>query len=136
MYFYATTNTSQLTTLQDAVVTLNQPLVNVGQGFGLNNFTCPKTGIYWFFYTVVWDGAVNYAHYSVTGLSTAAARIFRNHTVFNGYDTISRDAIRNVTIGQTLSVTSLHPLFADATTGSAFGGFLLDTLMSSLVRLR
>ena len=84
--------------------------------------------------TVVWNGltpAVMVIENTDSSLPSPVA--LRMQTNINNNDAISCEYIRLLTQGQELSVSSAYNTSADATTGSAWGGFLLDSLMSPLV---
>ena len=110
--------------------------VNYGNGFSNTTgttFTCPKAGLYWLFYSVVWNGTT-FANFTVQGSNQSPIMSIRRlHTVFNNYDTMSRDKIINLTLYQQLTVSSTYPTYANTTIGSSWGAFLLDNLMSTLV---
>ena len=57
----------------------------------------------------------------------------RMQTNVNNNDAIACESIRFLTQGQELSASSAYNISADATTEFAWGGFLLDSLMSPLV---
>ena len=131
--FYAKTNQSQTSV---NAVTFNDVKVNYGNGFNETNsktFTCPRTGLYWLFYSVFWDGTT-FANITVLGTNQSPiVSIRRLHTVYNNYDTISRDKILNLTSNQQLTVSSSYPTFGNSSVGSSWGAFLLDSLLSSFI---
>ena len=114
------------------------PLINYNRGFNnvtQNIFTCPRKGIYWFFYTVVSIADNDNANISMIGLNFSVAplpQIYRLHTnVFKGVDTSSGSVIRSVDQGQNLSIASKYLThYVDSSTASAWGGFGLDNIMS------
>ena len=113
--------------------------VNYALGFdsaSKKSFTCPQSGIYWFFYTILWTGKTE-ALYTFWGTDTAypLPQINRLHVNYNNYDTLSRESIRNMNRGQKVTASTLFSTYATTTTGSSFGGFMLDSIMSPLVRV-
>ena len=110
--------------------------LNFANGFNVSTgrtFTCPTTGLYWLFYTVVWDGTT-YADFSVQGTNQLPEPIIKRlHTDYDSYDTISRDKMLNLTFNQQLSISSAYETYADVNVGSNWGAFLLDNLMSPLI---
>ena len=131
--FYAKTNQSQVAV--NAITFANIKL-NYGNGFNETNsktFTCPRTGLYWLFYTVFWDG-MTFANVTVLGTNQSPILSMRRlHTVYDKYDTISRDKILNLTLHQQLTVSSSYPTVGNYTMGSSWGAFLLDHLLSSYI---
>ena len=111
-------------------------ILNYGDGFdsltGLA-FTCPKTGLYWLFYTVVWDGTT-YANFTIQGGNQVPVMSIRRlHTTYNKYDIISRDKILNLTLNQQLTVFSSYPTFGNSTLGSGWGALHLDSFLSKFI---
>ena len=110
--------------------------LNFANGFNVltgQTFTCPTTGLYWLFYTVVWDGTT-FANFSVQGTNQLPEPIIKRlHTEYDNYDTISRDKMLNLTLNQQLSVSSAYETYADVSVGSNWGAFLLDNIMSPLI---
>ena len=130
--FFSVANQSLLATKK---VSFMANKLNYADGYNIysgQTFTCPKAGIYWLFFSIVWDGTT-YANFSVQGTNEPVLAIQRLHTVFNNYDTISRDKMFNLTINQQLIITSAFPTYADVTIGSSWGAFLLGDLMSPLI---
>ena len=131
--FYAKINQSQ-----NAVdtVTFANAKVNYGNGFNETTgktFTCPKTGLYWLFYTVVWNGQT-FANFTVQGTNLVPIMSIRRlHTDYNNIDTISRDKILNLTLNRQLTVSSSYPIFGNSSFGSSWGAFFLENLMSSFI---
>ncbi len=71
--------------------------VNSGCGFSnitANIYSCPQSGVYCFFITVVWDG-LSYAEFAACDFGTTypISRVVRRQTTYNNYDTNLRDAI-------------------------------------------
>ena len=113
--------------------------VNYALGFdsvAKNSFTCPQSGIYWFFYTILWTGTTE-ALYTFWGTDTSypLPQINRLHVDYKNYDTLSRESIRYMNRGQKVTASTLFSTYATTTTGSSFGGFMLNSIMSPLVRI-
>jgi hypothetical protein len=101
-----------------------------------NTYKCLQSGIYWIFMTVVWDG-LTWSGFNLNGLnSNPQPTVFRQHTMFNSYDTLSRDFIRQVNSSQVLSTQSQYPTWANNMTGTAWGAFQIDNLMTQTVSQR
>ena len=110
--------------------------------YGINNefdesggrtFICPKTGLYWWFYTAVWDGTT-YANLSMQGVELLSLSIMnRLHTSYSGYDILARDRILNMTLYQQVVISSDYPTYASTSISSSWGAFQLDSLMTPLI---
>jgi hypothetical protein len=132
--FYATTTTPITAAVNP--YPYNAIVVDADLGFNstsTNTYKCLQSGIYWIFMTVVWNG-VTWSDFDLNGLnSNPQLTVFRQHTTFNSYDTLSRDFIRQVNSNQILSTQSQYPTWADNTTGTSWGAFQIDNLMTQTV---
>ena len=117
-------------------VTFDQVLVNDGNGFNNKTssvFKCPKSGFYWFFSTLQWQGTTQ-ARITMRGDNeTDYFDLMRLHTTFDRSDTISRSGIYSLSAGQDLTLFSHQHIQGDYLSGCSWGTFRLDALMSSLV---
>ena len=96
-------------------------------------FTSPKPGLYWWFYTVVWDGTT-YANLTIQGEGQLSLSVMnRLHTSYTSYDILARDRILNLTLNQQLVISSSYPTYANVSIGSSWGAFQLDCLMVPLI---
>lgn len=94
---FASTNSANGVTL---AMNLNLAPVNLGNGYStsLKSFTCPVTGLYWLFFTVVCAGQL--ADVTVVGTNQyPPPGIQRQHMTFLGTDTISASRILNLNEG-------------------------------------
>ncbi len=135
--FYATT--SQSTSAAVNPYPYNALEVDADLAFNnasANTYVCLQSGIYWIFMTVVWDGTT-YAELDLNGLDAIYPRptVFRQHTAFGNYDTSSRDYIRVVNKSQVLSTQSVYPTWANNITGTSWGAFQIDNIMSPVVSI-
>ena len=97
------------------------------------NFLCPQSGIYWFMYTVVLPGKTK-ANITMLGTNrTLPPQTVRQHENFPDDDVLSSSSILNLTRGQNLSMISEYPTKGTTETGSSWGAFVIDSLMSPLV---
>lgn len=72
--FYASSMTSSA--INPASPLAYTQVINYGTGFdavNLNSFTCPQAGVYWFFLTATWNGAVAQAGLALYGTGTTYA---------------------------------------------------------------
>ena len=110
--------------------------VNDGGGFNNAsniNFQSPRNGTYWFVYTVVWNGETK-AKIEMLGTSQhPPPQVERLHEIFFNYDVVSSSSVHSLTQGHNLSMFTSFPIQANDTTGSSWGAFILDILMSPLV---
>ena len=130
--FFATINVSVAAANPFVYTSL---VINEGQGFdnsSMAKFTPPHSGFYWLFATIVWDGNT-FAEFSLLNTSAPVPRIVRNHTTFSDYDTLSRDFIRQSNTTQVMTSSTLYNTFGNNTIGTAWGGFMLDSIMRPLV---
>lgn len=136
--FYATTTSSTSAAVNP--YPYSAPQLNTDLSFNsvsANTYKCLQSGVYWIFMTVVWDGTT-YAEFNLNGLGTTypTPSVNRANIYSNNYDTTSRDFIRLLNQSQVLSTQSLYPTWADSITGSAWGLFQIDNLMSPVVSAR
>ena len=113
----------------------NQIRINYGEGFQskaiASSYSCPVSGFYWLFYTVVFSGTT-FADFHLQGTNQLPApEIRRDHTTFNNYDTISGSHVSDLSKGQQLFISSTYPTYANDTIGSSWGAYKLD--MSPLI---
>lgn len=95
-------------------VTFNNYLVNTHGGvFAANTFTPPFPAIYWLSYTVVSqnEARVNFSFVGFPQLPNNA--IVKQHDVFVSFDTISREAMRQLSPANRISVTSTFSSYAN-----------------------
>ena len=111
-------------------------IINDGGGFDYIsrvNFLSPQAGIYWFVYTVIWNGATE-ANITMLGTNqTLSPQAVRLHKRFWNDDVLSSSSILTLTNGQNLSMFSVYHTKATTETGSSWGAFIIDSLMSPLV---
>ena len=127
--FYVTTSSSASAT---NAFPFNKIRINYGDGFkNPTSFSCPVSGFYWLFYTVVFLGTT-YTDFHVQGTNeNPEPEIRRSHVTFNNYDTISGSHVSGLSNGQQLYVSSSYQTYANDTIGSSWGAFKLD--MSPLI---
>ena len=93
----------------------------------------PQSGLYWLFATVVWNGqTAQEMALSSTDISAPVLKIIRNHVKYNNTDTLSRDFVRLLTIGQVMTSSMSFATIGNSSIGSSWGGggFLLENIMS------
>ena len=121
-----------------SVISFDQIIVNDGGGFvrsPINTFLCPRSGIYWFQYSICWNGLSQIRAYMLGTKQPQCTQISRMHDGFNKTDVISKTSVHTLEAGQYLVLyNSEYDLISDnEIEGTGWGAFLLDTLMSPLV---
>ena len=115
--------------------------INSGRGFDTVSkvqFIPPQSGFYWLFATIVCLGT-NPAEFAILSndLSFPKTTVFRQNTRYRNYDTLSRTFIRYLTTKQTMTSSMRYPTASNgsalAMAVSAWGGFLLNSIMKPLV---
>jgi hypothetical protein len=125
-------------------ISFNQVIVNEHAGIItstsdlITTFTCPKSGVYWLFVTSVFDGDFSPTNVSIiiTGSGSGGyvtPQVLRRHKTYPKRDTTSRDFMRNLTVGDQVSVVTQYPLSGSNEIGPSWGDFLVDNLLSTKV---
>ncbi len=132
--FYAATTSPAVSSNPFPYTTLELDTALGFNNVSANTYNCRQAGIYWIFMTAVWDG-LTWAEFDLNGLDSTYPQpsVFRQHTVFNNFDIISRDFIRSLNQSQVLSTQTMYPTWANNMTGTSWGAFQIDNIMSPVV---
>ena len=113
--------------------------VNNGSGFNtstMSTFVPSNSGLYWFFITIVSNGEnTSLINITNTDACLPPTIISDLNTACRGLTAITRDFVRYATRDSTLSVATMSATSTSSDMGSAWGGFLLDNLMTSFVSI-
>lgn len=97
-----------------------------------SSFTAPASGYYWLHITTAIPGGMM-TDVRMVGANRSVG-IVRNHTSFTGGAvTASADTVIYLTSGTNIHVSSSYTLYSDTMLQTSFGGFLLDSIMSTVV---
>jgi hypothetical protein len=98
------------------------------------SFTAPVSGYYWMHISIAIPGGTR-AHAELKGAQgLIPMNLTRSFTNFvGGSDTTSVGTVIYVPQSSNVYVTSNYPLFSDSLLQTAFGGYLLDSIMTQVV---
>ena len=114
-----------------SVISFDQVIVNDGGSFissPISMFLCPRSGIYWFHYSIYWNGISGISAYMLGTNQPKCTQISRMHNEFKNSDVISKTSLHNLEKEQYLILYSESSLRINNETGTSWGAFLLDTL--------
>jgi hypothetical protein len=131
--FEATRSTSLSAPSVPGIVSFNNMTVDHWSFNKQNNsFTAPVSGYYWLHVSIaIPDGTMADVQLQAGNTAFNIIRSFTTYT--GGADTTSTGNVVYLTQGTSVSVNTTYPLYSDNLLQTAFGGFLLDSVMSPVV---